>query len=248
MNISRNAQGLDLGLGRVAATTTGTLTGTLDATVLLQDVIIDSDQDGLIDDIKVSGQSVWCSDKGGDINAFKRDAQVEGHRGLGIALVQNQTVTVDYTLDAAGKIAGSVGTDPVNPEAFVPVNQLGSALDYAGGLGNVSVAGASAGVLSCTVRRPVMLGRLILSPESDAIDIVVTSVKVNNIELLSGGGEVPIAAFAHDCTDVDGCVLGYPVETNDTLQISLHNYNVAARKVKGTFFVLPDVDPVDQAA
>lgn len=239
----RNAQGLALGLPRATGAAAFSLTGTLQQAALLQDLVLNADQLGLVTDIRVAGQSIMVSNQGADISMFAAAAQSEDHRGFGIALDSQQEVSVQGTLAAAGTVYGGLALDPVDPSQVVPVNQLGQELDYCCGLGSVSVGAGADADLTATIRRPVFLGLLCLTPSADAIDITVRSVKVNNIELLNGpagvNGEVGIEMFSSLATDLDGRIIGYPTRQNDQISITCHNYNVAARTVYGGAFLLP---------
>ena len=245
MTIRRNAQGFSLGFGRIAAAATGTLTATLQTPSLLQDLMIETDQEGLVNTLRVSGQNVLASDQGVDINVWDPQSQTEGQRSLGIPLYQNQQVSIEYVLAAAGICQAAIQTDPIgDPQRIVPVNKLGTALDYAFGLGLVAVAAGADGNLSAQARRDVDLGRLILSPSANAIDMTVRSIFVNNIELLSGGAtgaarECPLSCFSHLATDYDGATIAYRVGTNDQVQLTLHNYNAAPTTVRGGILCLP---------
>ena len=245
----RNAQGLTLGLPRTAAAATGTLTGTLQNPSLLQDLHLNADQLGLVDAIRVANQSVMCSDAGMDLGAFALDAQVEGHRGLGIPLNSQQEVTIDYTLVAAGAIAGGIGIDPLGAGPITPVNDLGPLLNYCAGLGSVDAALTADTDLSATMRRRCVLGLLGFSWEQNVEDLTIRSISVNNIELLAGPngqtGEVGIQVYGWANTDNDGATLAYPVRVNDDVTVTIHNYNVAASFVYGGIFVLPIPHPDD---
>lgn len=240
----RNAQGLTLGLGSDrAATTAKALESALQQASLLQDLQITSTQLGLVDAIRVAGQSLMASDRGANIQMFAPKAHVEGHRGMAIPLAQQQTVSVDITLVANGTVSAGVSLRPIDPTAVIPVNKLGSALNYVFGLGLVNVLAGAGGSLIATARRDCVLGLCVLDASANPEDVQIRSVTINNVELLAGpdgaAGEFGIECFGFDSTDDDGNVVGYPVRTNDVVNIDFWNYNAAPVNVYGGIFVLP---------
>lgn len=245
MAIFRTAQGLAVGLGRNAAAASGNLTGTLQVPGLLQDVLIRFPLTslGLVSAFTVSGQSVMCSNLGFDLAGLHPEAFVEGQRSLGIPLDANQVVSVDYSVAPNAIVGGSVNLDPIEKQDVIPVNQLGSQLDFLFGLGaSGAIAAGGDGSLSATARRQVMLGRFGLTP-SAADMLTVRSVSVNNIELLAGQSgatdEIPVECFGWFATDQDGNTLGYPVTVNGSVVVSIHNYDAAPQSVNGGIFVMP---------
>ena len=243
----RNSQDLFLGLPRGTGSTAYSQTSTTEVAVLLQDVVIDTDQLGLVDEIKVSGQSILASDKGADINAFSPEAQVEGHRSIGIALARQQDVAIDCTLAAAGTVICSVGTAPVDPTRVVEVGKLGPELAYVAGLGSASIGATTTGTLTCSMRKDMVLGLMTLTPASNPLDLTVRSVSINRVEMLSGksgqNGEGPIGTFANNATDIDGKCIGYFVRVNDVVTITVQNYNAGAITVRGAIFSMPMPPP-----
>ena len=242
----RNAQGYVFGLGTIRAAAAGTITGTLQLASLLQDLSIQTDQPGLVDAIRIAGQNILVSNQSCDVNMWDPDCQMEGHRALGIPLDQQQQVAIQYTLAGAGNFTGSIGSDPIQQQQVIPVNELGPALDYAAGLGTVAAPLLGAWSLTCTILRPVFLGRMVLTP-AVADDLTVSSVTVNNIELMSGAagaaGEAPIESWAHTATDVDGLTMNYFARANDLLTITGTNYNAGPQRVDGGVFILPPPIP-----
>ncbi|MCP4244575.1 MAG: hypothetical protein GY772_28875 [bacterium] len=247
--IFRNAQGLTLGLGRQAGAQVGTLESVLQSPSLLQDLEILSTQLGLVTGLRVSGQSVMCSDSGCNMQMFAANAHVEGHRGMAIPLAQQQTVALDYdtTLAAVNTtISAGVNLRPIRPENVIPVNDLGRALNYVFGMGEVAIPIGAGAALNATARRDCVLGLLTLTPSGVPEDVTVQSITVNNIELMAGpigpAGECSIHHFEAQATDDDGNTIGYPVRSNDQVQINLWNYNAAIVNAYGGIYVLP-IDP-----
>lgn len=248
MRIHRNAQGLTLGLPRAAGAAAGTLTTTLQSSALLQDLHLNASQLGLVDAIRVAGQNVMCSDKGMDIQGFSSiNVNPEGHRGIGIPLASQQTVAVDYTLAAAGTIAGGVNVEPIDPALLAPVNTLGQALNYCAGFGSIAAGAGATTAMVVTMRRQVMLGLFGLTASANSIDLTVRSISINNVELNAGAagqaGEVGFDVYSWRSDDTDGNTIGYQTRVNDQITIQIHNYNAAAIDVYGGAFILPDVLP-----
>jgi hypothetical protein len=247
----RNAQGLTLGFGRLAASAAGTLTATLMRSSLLQDLVVSTPRasaSSLINEIRVAGQNLNVSSVGAGAMMWHPTAQVEGHRSLGIPLEQNLTVAIDCVSGAAVDWTAGIGTDPVPEERIVSVDELGDALDYYGGLGTANIGAGASATLTTTIRRPCTLGLLSMCFDLTTTegDVVITSIQLNNIELLSGGTTaatraVPIESLAYTCTDIDGRVIGMEASPNSVLTVAITNNGVAAFDISGGFFTLPDV-------
>lgn len=246
----REAQGLTLGLPRSAGFPTGTLTGLLQTNALLQDLILNATQPGLVTAIRASGQSLMVSDQGFDLSGFSPASQVEGARSMGITLKTQQPVDVEFTMIAAGTISGGVNVEPIPGDLVQPVNAQGRALNYACGLGLVNIPAGADAALQATVRRAVVLGRMGLSADANPEDVTVRSMTVNNVELLAGQaaptsplGEVGLGTYGWDCTDIDGSTVGYPCRVNDQISVNLHNYNAGPITCRGGIFILPTPIP-----
>jgi len=254
----RNSQGYFLGTvgaAPIAAAGTGTLSATAQIPLLLEDLAISFGQgdDFEVSDIKLAGQSLACSDKNMCGKAWAFASQSEGYRSLSTPIDQNQTLEVSISnTGAAGQVFGfACGTTPIAPSEVIPTSRLGQALNYFFGLGNVTIAAAATGVLSATALRPVTLGRLILSERgkagidfSELDDITIDSIKVNNIELLSGNAtDNPIpgtTCSVYSTLDQD-LLLAYPIALNGNITITLTNNGAAGKTISGGCFVLPDM-------
>ena len=241
----RNAQGYIFGLGTQRAVAAPALVGTLQVASLLQDLTLQTNQPGRVTTIQIAGQNILVSNQGCDINMWAPNCQMEGHRAMGIPLDQSQQVSVQSVLAGAGNTTASIGTDPIRAEQVIPVNDLGPALDYACGLGTLAAAPLQ-WQLQATILRPCWLGRMVLTAAVPD-DLTIRSVTVNNIELLSGAagvaGEIPIEAFAHTATDVDGLTMAYFARANDIVTITGWNYNAGPQRVDGGIFILPPPPP-----
>ena len=259
--ISRNAQGYLFGMTRVAtgAAGTGTCQGTLQQSSLMQDLVVTSSAPFTeLLNLRVAGQNLFCSNQNANAAAFFPQADVEGHRSLGVPLDSQQVVSADFAcfdavgVAAAATVSMAVGTDPITREQVVPINALGRGLDFCVGMGSVIAGPGAAWTLQCTVQRPVMLGRLIIAIGQNPHDMTIRSITVNNIELLSGAagaaGEFSALACINTQTDNDGNVIAYPAGTNDVIQIQGWNYNAAASVIGGTILLLPTPYPLSQVS
>ena len=256
----KNAQAYYLGTQMVRQGAPGAynLTSTLEQAALLEDLILDASNQHLISDITLAGQSIWASNQPAPNTAFINNAWLgaTGHRSISIPLASRQQVVVSgdttaalgaFGPAAATNISVAVGTAPIDPDQVVPVNDLGGeAMSYVLGMGAVNVAAGATANLVCTIRRPVMLGALMLDHDNGAIptsDLTVQSVTVNNVEMLSSigtqQGEVSFAAFQAQSSDTDGKIIAYPGPLNGQVQITVRNYNAAAVNVAGAIFTLP---------
>jgi hypothetical protein len=245
----RPAQSLFLPFDDVAAGTSVSLTATVQQACLLNDLVISCALTGLVTAIAVAGQSLMCSDLGVDLGLFRYDCAAEGHRGIGIALAQQQQVTLTVAPASSAVARASIGIDPVDPSAAINVNDLGDGLNYVFGLGSSgSVAVTSSTTVTANSRRDGVLGPLIgsyLAAASHIIqDATITSFKVNNLELMNGvaGSDVPLQAILPDATDLDGRTLAYPIETNDAVAITYRNDDADAGDVftaRAGIFMMP---------
>ena len=215
--------------------------------------MITSDTQHMITDITVSGQSVFASDQGCPVSAFDPAGWLgaTGHRSLGIPLAARQQVVVSgdpasvFGPAAASNVGMAIGTAPIEPQQVIPVNQLGGeALSYVCGLGEIPIAAAAAATLTCTIRRPVMLGALTLDFDAGVVDdYVVRSVTINNVQMLSGEngvlGEIPLSVFLNNSSDIDGKIIGYPAPLNGQFSVEIFNYGAVAANIAGACFTVP---------
>ena len=260
---ARDAQSYTLGMGQGIGATV-TLSGTAQQPSLLQDLTLACDlaagtgpSGGLVTGIRCAGQRIDVTNQGIDINAFSATSQMEGQRSVGISIEQQQTFAVDVTpTNATDLVSASVGVDSMlGMGPIIPINELGFALNYAGGLGSTTINAGAAGVLTCTILRPCTIGRvgLTIVPGAgatlfDVARLQVRSVTLNNLEYLAGASGVgtPIdsvqaSTYAWTATDRDGLTLGVDASTNDVLTISFNNTGANPVVVSGGFFCLPTI-------
>jgi len=251
----RNAQSFYLGGTQVRQGAAGpyTLTGTLETDLLLEDLIIQTDNPHMLTDVTVAGQSIFASDQAVPTTALQPNSWLSntGHKSMSIPLAARQQVAIQgdsaalFGPAAASNIAFAIGTAPIAPAAVIPVNQLGAeALSYVVGMGDVAVGAGGTAQLQCTIRRPVMLGALVLDFDAGNVnDLVVRSITVNNVQMLSGEtgalGEIPLGALVPDSSDIDGKIIGYPAPLNGQISIEVFNNGAAPVQVAGCIFTLP---------
>jgi len=263
MTVYRNAQGFSLGVASANVAAGGpitTFTGTTQVPVLLEDLIISSGlaTGGLVTSLRVAGQEIFASNLPCPVAAFNAASQVEQYRSVSLTLDQQQTFAMDInnTSGLAGTFQFSVATTPITQREVVPTSQSGDALNYCFGFGESLAIPAAPAVgstvtLTATALRPCILGRLVITQDGavgaggNLAGVEVTSILVNNIELLSGaagpGGNVPAEAFGVLSTDTNGAQLAYPVELNSNVSITIVNNSAVAVGVGAMCFCLPAV-------
>lgn len=226
----RQGQSFMLGFDDVAAGTAVLLTAKLQQACLLNDLGIDCANPGLVTDVRVAGQSIVCSDSGMPFGAFRNDAGVEGHRGIAIALDQNQEVTINAAPASSAVVRAWIGIDPVSPEKVDDVNNLADRLNFVfGGGSSGAVAISSSATSTAIARRDCVLGPMLVDYTAAGSHIIqdalLTSLKVNNLELMNGiaGSEIPLKALAPDATDVDGRTVAYLVQANTAVVATFRN-------------------------
>jgi len=234
-----NSQTLALGGQPAVNKTNFQLTGTPQKPVMLGVLNIGATQKGVINDIKVAGQSVFCSDSSADISMFQTNSHAVQERYCGIALGAGLDIFIDGTLAEAGNAYFAWMVDEIT--APVSKAEQTAMYDYVFGLGSASIAAASSGTLRAVSVRPCTLGELILSTtiDADAGDLFVTSVKVGGEELLTGAGdqEINLATFDYHQPNIQGANLDFQIGSNVPVQITIKNVNdTNARTVRGGIF------------
>jgi len=264
----RNAQGFSLGCAHsalipaAAVGNTATLQGTAQVPLLLEDLIIDSTTSigSQVTAIRVAGQNIFATNQSCPVFAFDIQAQVEGGwRSLSLTLDQSQTLAVDITNNPGGAAASfqfSCSTTPIAEADVIPTSQSGDALNYVAGMGQVALAApvGSVATLQATALRPTVLGKLIMCVEdvaggvqpfgAAANNISITSIQVNNIQLLSGAvaDEIPLSAVGVGSTDISAGLLSYPVSLNSNISIGIAVRTTPLAgpvTVSGMFYCLP---------
>jgi hypothetical protein len=234
-----------LGLGiDHAATTAKVLTESLAQDFLLEDLTLYSDQLGLVTDIRLAGQSVFCSDLACDLSAFHPEAVVEGQRSFGVPLSQSLAVQVSATLIAAGALSGSLGVQPIPPEGkpFPDVASLGKRLNLFFGLGSSTFAAAAINTITAKALRDCTLGRLVMSTSANQANLTVNDIRISRKNMLGGMTPAPVSLMSLGpfATDVDGLVLAQQVHPGDVVEIDVENHTAVAAVVRGAIFTMPD--------
>lgn len=241
------SQAFILGLGGdYAATVAKDLKEEIPNDLLLEDMAITTDTDGLIDDILIGAQSVMCSDLGVGIKLFHPEALLEGARSLGIPLHKGLTVRVKATLSANGCFAAQIGVQPVPDEAkpFPDPNGLGSKMNFVFGLGaSAAMAPGASATITATALRECTLGALVLYASAVESYIEVIDILLNKRPMLAGStpASLNVAALNPFTTDIDGRVLAQRVRPGDKLEIKLKNsHGATASTVRGGIYILPE--------
>ncbi len=240
---SNEAQGFTIPLGTSFAAITATLTTQIQASAMLGDVVVVTDQPGSWDPA-VAGNPLNISNQLMDIAAFSPTAQARGHRSIGFIIQKSLNVTGTFVSAVASRTSAYVACDPI-PEGArpIPVNMLGPQLAYCLGLGNVAVPAGGAANLTATAQDNAMLGLFGLSQDlipAALGEVTVTGILVNNRPMqnspLNTAGAIELYDWQN--TNVPGRLMLYPVKQNDTITIQLANSGAAPTTVRGGFFCI----------
>jgi len=260
---NRNAQGYFLGSNYAAGVGIAgntVLTGTSQIPCLLEELSISSTaDDGIITAIRLAGQNLFASNQSVPVKIFKAHsfAHKDSSSSLSVPIDRNQTFQVSITNGAAAAdYCYSVGTTPlINPDGSEvlttpDVNQLGSLLNYVFGFGGFQAVAAGGGVtvFTATALRNCTLGKLLICNNAPTAfdqlaDVSITSIQVNNIELLSSAATEVMAAETLgvlSMIDLDDSLIAYDVELNSTVSITVQNNNGAiGQNISLAAFCLP---------
>ncbi len=253
----RNSQGYLLGNNSpvILGGASGTITATAQVPLLLEDLCMTFEgNDGFeVTDFKLAGQSLMCSDKAFSGKALAVMSQSESYRSISCPIDSNQQfeIALDNTGAVGARFGFAIGTTPIARGQVLPTSQLGQAINVFFGLGRTAaIPAAGIGTLSATALRPCTLGRLVLVEEglpgivlTDMDDIEITSIKVNNIELLSGAASdnpIPAKSTSYLSTLGQDLLLAYPIALNGNITITVKNNAAGAKTISGGIFVLPD--------
>ena len=245
-NTYRAAQGFTLPLGSNAALAQGTLVQTLQRTSLLGSLFLVSDQEGTVDSILVGGQEIMITDMSAGWRCFQFNSSAPADRYVGVPLEQNQTVSLDYTLGAAGVFSGGLTTDPIAGDfAVVSVDQLGPVLSYCGGItpvGGQAVGAGATVTVNTTIRRDCRIGRLVIyqigAPQGD---VTVDSIQLNALNMQSGTSTAPIEMYDPNSFADDQNSMFIDAQVNSQLSITYTNNSGVASTVFGCFWVVPAI-------
>lgn len=251
------AQSFMLSSPKSAAGATFDQTATTQRPLLLQSLGITSDgaTGTTVTDIKIAGQSLFCSTSSApaacfDFSNFGAEARV-----IGLTISNNQTVNISGTVAGAG---GSVGfaasAYPIETSQVRSLKEQGPRYNYCFPIASASAVPALAGgvagsaTLTATATRGCVLGEVRMANQDQTAatgvgnaDLYVTSFKVSGIEMLSGASDqqVPFEALVGSASDVLGLNLGYPIEPNAIVEVVVRNNGANAATVGGVIFVAP---------
>lgn len=232
------SQTLALGGAPAVAVTTFTLSATPQKSVMLGVLNLVTEVDGMISDIKVAGQSVFCSDGSTPIQLFNQYAHAVSERYAGIALGAGLDVFVDGSLDTSGDVSLAWFVDPI--EKAVDMSQQTEFYNYCFGLGTKSAAASTTETLQQVSTRPCTLGELVAyEKDGNNADIYITSIKVGGEELLTGAGDqkINLASFNADQPNIAGLDLNYRIGSNVPVAIKFENVHATlAREVRAGIY------------
>ena len=211
--------------------------------------------DGDIVRFDVAGQSVLTTNQPAHCAALNAVSQNEGAGYIGIPLAANSQVflsTNNYTGAAPGPIAvASVLADPWDTSLNGPVpsvDSLGSSgLSVLAGLGSIVHPGGAQNLqLQATCLRTIQLGMLCIDYHSTAANAsanefaILTSLRINQTELLASVDGVALSAFSFKSVDVDLKTISMIAPLNSTITAQITTIAGApAGVIKGSIWALP---------
>lgn len=241
---------------RLGAAGNFTITAEAQAPCLLQACTIDAQSTGeqttgLISEISVGGQSVMVSDQSACIAAFGPTAFNQDARSLGISVNNNMKVVVQGSSSAAAaNVSLAIAVDPIPSEKVKTRAEQAYNYNFCFGLGEKVIGAAASATLSARSNRAVTLGDIILQnntlPGGTFVlseDLVITSILIGGLEMLNGvtgAQEVGLSCFAAQASNYSGLKLGYPINPQTEVAITVKNYDAAnAATVAGAIFCEP---------
>jgi hypothetical protein len=241
---------------RQAAAGAFTLTATIQAPCLLQTINVSSSNPNqfTISDITVAGQSVFTSNGVAVGSAFTPNAAPAGsfNRALGISVTNAMEVVVQGSTSATSNISLACGLDPLDASKVKSTAEQAYAYNFVHGLGTVNIPAEAAGVpgqatLSSVSNRQVILGMIQLGVLTAGIpntDILVSSFKIDSLEMLNsstGAQDITLEQFANLATTIRDNTLGYSLNPQSRVDITLKNWNAAGGgcDVSGAIFCEP---------
>ncbi len=262
MATQKNAQAFILGSGSKTTGTSVTLSCTSALPLILDDMTIGFNHNeyrvSTISSLTLSGQSLLASNKDMPLVCFRPEAKVDDQRNIGLTIDTNQVFSATVEVSKGGgltanyPIALQVSTSPTDV-VISPNNAPAGLLNYAFGMGKVTVNGSSTATLEATsLRDGVYLGRLIAdygfadgAASTDSNLITVRSILVDGIELLSSqqsgtaDGAISLEALLDTASDKLGNSADYLIGQNSIVKIVLHNASVTNCDVAMGFFCRP---------
>ena len=255
---AKNAQSYQLPMGNVLLAGPGAavLTQAIQRSSLMGCVqIASTDPLAEVNDITLSGQSLWVSSNPMGILAFAGNASAAEMRYVGIPIAAQSQVQISTTLAAGGRVGASITTDPVDDSVpIASIDEFGPRLNYCGGIfptgGTVVGAGATA-IVNTVIRRDVVLGRLVIYALDPATGLpspvgtcTVDALSVNNLALQSGPANTPspVESFSPQAFDGNGGnTMFFAAETNSVFSVTITNQSLANQTFFGGFWCLPPV-------
>jgi hypothetical protein len=238
INSYNKIQSYFLGFSQITGASSGTLVASPEDNVILQDLFVVSNSSGLVDDIRISGQSVNCSNKGIELLAFSPKSRRNNY--FGIELQSEREVAIDLTLDTAGNASAGWAVNQIG--AVKSINSQIHLFDKLFGLDKTTAVKNTSTVITAEAVRAVTLRELVLWNHTDTVstdkDLFVTSIKVSGKEMLTGksGFAIPLALFAPDTKERTGLDMDYPIQASQPVSITVKNTDALTDAVIGGMF------------
>lgn len=191
---------------------------------------------GVVNDIKVGNQSLNCSDSDISFALFQNSTQRKPL--VGLAVDGNIQMAIDVTTDADGGAGAVFSCEAI--EAAPSISEQGEAINKFFGLGSVSIATTATGTLSAQALRNCTLKDLVLAchdaAQSGQIEVQDITIKGRSIFSGQSGDSVPLVALQ---SDTQGFSVGIntPIQTNETVTVTLKNNHTGTLKVSGGLYV-----------
>jgi len=248
-----SAQNLYVGANQIRQAGAGqfTITARVQSPCLLQTINVSSSapQEFTISDITVAGQSVFTSNGVAIGTAFSPISYGAWNKALGISVLNSMDVVVTGVTTATSNLSLQCGLDPLPTSKVQSTAEQAYSYNFAHGLGSVLVPAFGGGVageatLSSVSNRQTVLGQIVMGATTAGIpltDIVVTSFKIDSLEMLNGSTnnqEYSLEQFAAESACIRDNTLGYSVNPQSRIDITLRNYSAVAGgcNVSGVIF------------
>ncbi len=246
-----SAQNLYVGSNQIRQAGAGafTITARVQSPCLLQTINISSSNptEFTISDITVAGQSVFTSNGVAVGSAFTPDSYGAWNKALGISVLNSMDIVVTGNTVAPSNLSLQCGLDPIPTSKVQSTAQQAYAYNFCHGMSTVNVPAFGGGVagqatLSSVSNRQVVLGAIVMGCTTAGIpltDIVLSSFKIDSLEMLNGptgAQEYSLDQFAAASATIRDNTLGYSLNPQSRIDVTLKNYNAAAADVSGVIF------------
>lgn len=190
---------------------------------------------GVVNELKVGNQSLNTSDQAISFALFQNDTQRKPF--IGLAVDGNIQMAIEVTTDADSSLTGAFSCEAI--EDAPSISEQGPAINKFFGLGSVSLATTATGTLQAQALRNTRLKDLVLAchdlAESSKIDVLDISIKGRSIFSGQSGDVVSLDSLASN-TQAFTVSIDTPIQTNETVTISLKNNHSGTLVVSGGFY------------